>query len=238
MNEHDALSSSDTALQHRLAKLRQRPVDLSQLAARMHHQIIGQSATDIDGSDNQTDTLKHPTFWNSRRWQKRALAMAASIALIVGAGLTASTFLAPSTVVAAPAKMAAIYNQTDNTPHHDVATFDQARGILRTAWKDGPVVPTMSSTTPRECCTHQLGNRQIKCITLENDGQSMMLAVGHDREINQPDGERFNINGVDFTFSTYDGVLMLMGERDGRWVCLMGKVSQQTLLTAARDIKW
>lgn len=220
-NQHDEQATK--AVSERLARLRSRPVDLASFDARL------KSA--LPRSSRGMRALIWP-FVSPMR------AIAAS--LVVGALLSAIVLMSTSTpALATPKRMAEIYNNAVDGKSHatTVSTADEARDVLRRKWPDAPVVPEVRDLQLMHCCVHEIGRKQMACVTFLVEEQPVTLAFASARDVRSPHGQTRVIDGQSFVVGSADGINMVMSERNGTWMCLMGRLPVERLSEIARTIR-
>ena len=87
------------------------------------------------------------------------------------------------------------------------------------------------------CCVHEIGRKQMACLTFSVDQQPITLAMASSRDIRSPHGEARTINGREYRIDSSDGVNMVMSEVDGTWMCLMGRLPIERLVELADAIR-
>jgi hypothetical protein len=165
---------------------------------------------------------------------------AVAASLVVGVLLAAIVLMISSSpALATPQRMAAIYNSAVDGKNHPttVATANEAREVLRRKWPDAPVVPEVQDLQLMHCCVHEIGRKQMACVTFLVEEQPVTLAFASARDVRSPHGETKVIDGESFVVGSADGVNMVMSERGGTWMCLMGRLSVERLSEVARTIR-
>lgn len=221
-NHHQ--DNATQAVSRRLAKLRSRPVDLSAFDARLKA-----SLPQLAGARSR--------FWiGSFVSPMRAVAAG----LVIGALLTAIFMISRSSpALATPQEMAEIYNSAVDGRNHPttVSSVNEARDALRKKWPNAPVVPEVDDLQLMHCCVHDIGRKQMACVTFLVEEQPVTLAFASARDVRSPHGQTKMIDGQTFVVGSADGVNMVMSERGGTWMCLMGKLSFERLADIARTIR-
>jgi hypothetical protein len=88
------------------------------------------------------------------------------------------------------------------------------------------------------CCVHRVGRAKMSCVSLMADGVPVSLAVADAADVRVPDSQTVTVDGVTYHVQSAQGVNMAMTERNGRWVCLMGKLPTQRLIDVAKGLKF
>lgn len=213
------------AVSKRLAKLRTRPVDHTTFDARLRAALPKQLSN---------------THGRLLMWPFASPLRAVAASLVVGILLAAIVLMSTSSpALATPQRMADIYNSAVDGKNHPttVSSANEAREALRRKWPDAPVVPEVEDLQLMHCCVHEIGRKQMACVTFLVEEQPVTLAFASTRDVRSPHGETKMIDGQSFVVGSADGVNMVMSERGGTWMCLMGKLSVERLSEIARTIR-
>lgn len=226
MSEQD--HPDDEALQavsKRLAKLRSRPVDMATFDARL------KAALPRSPGNTRARMLMWPIA-SPIRAVAASLVVAALVAAIVLMSIS-------SPALATPQRMADIYNSAVDGKNHPttVSSANEAREALRRKWPEAPVVPEVEDLQLMHCCVHEIGRKQMACVTFLVEEQPVTLAFASTRDVRSPHGETKIIDGQRFVVGSADGVNMVMSERGGTWMCLMGKLPSEQLAKIAQSIR-
>jgi hypothetical protein len=211
------------ALTRRLAALRDRPVDLSRLERTIKAAV----------PPPEPVVLPHPTLF----WRRKAWSIAASVLLLISVGVTGWYSLAPHPALAAPQLLENIHDQALAMRHIRVSSFEEAGRALAREWRSGPDLPVLDGVVPMECCMHKVGSKVVKCVSLDVDGEKVVMVVGRDKDIQAPEGQVMMANGQKVVLTSSNGVNMAMSEHDGRWICLMGRIDGARLVELAGSIR-
>ena len=101
-----------------------------------------------------------------------------------------------------------------------------------------PAVPELPKDHVMSCCVHDLGHKKLACVAIDVDGVPVSLAVADAADVKMPPCEALMIGGVAYHVQSQDGINMVMTERSGRWVCLMGKVPVNRLAELAKSLQF
>lgn len=214
------------AISRRLAKLREQPISTSVLDARLKS-ILPPGATDGEPAPRMR-------FW-TRRSVLSAVAAMLVAALTV---LSAFTILAPRPVFASPQEMAVIHESAVMMQGHtmSVSTIEDARAALRRQWPGSSMISAPDDMPVMSCCVHEIGKRQMGCVTFEVDDVPVTMAVADAREIRSPHGNKRVIGDTEYVVGSADGVNMVMSQRDGVWTCVMGRLPLERLANVAASV--
>jgi hypothetical protein len=222
-NNHD--DPIDQAVARRLSKLRSMPMDTAAFDAKLR------AALPAAGSSSERRLLMWPVSTPLR-------AVAASLIL----GLTLFfmfVLMSPRPALATPQRMAEIYQSAIDGRSHStkVTSIEEARAALHRKWPESPVVPDVNNMQLMHCCVHEIGRKQMACLTFEVGDAKVTLAIAPSRDIRSPHGESRVINGREYLVGTSDGVNMVMSESDDTWMCLMGELPIERLAELANSIR-
>ena len=217
----------DDATSRRLAKLGAAPFDTSKLrkAVNAHIQPPAQDS-------GQKRRLK-------LGWLSPMRAMAAGLIVL---GVIMALVITSSTgpVLASAERLTHIHEEVlAGTGHStEVTSFDGAKAALAAKWPDGPAVPELSKDHVVSCCIHMMGHKKIACVSFTTDGVPVTMAVAEAVNIKLPSSETLTVGGISYHVQSHDGINMVMTERDGRWVCLMGKLPVSRLAELAGSLRY
>jgi hypothetical protein len=214
----------DDAVARRLARLRSSPMEAVEFDARL--------TASLQAAGRSSGLL--------RLWPMLTPVRAVAAVFLVGLTLLfAFVVLNPRPALATPQRLAAIYADAVGGNAHStkVTTIEEARAALRRKWPDSPIVPDVSDMQLMHCCVHEVGRKQMACITFEVDQQPVTLAIASSSDIRAPHGNVQTIHGRDYRVGSAGGVNMVMSERDGSWMCVMGRLPLERLAELSDEIR-
>ncbi len=213
----------DAAISRRLAKLRSIPVDTSNLE---HHieAVVGRP---------------HRRIGWQMSWLRPMRAIAASFLVM---GLIAALVIASSSgpVLASAATMAQVHEDvlSGHMATTPVGSIQAANTVLAAKLPGGPKMPDMPQQDQvMSCCVHEVGRKKMACVAMLVDGVRVTVAVADAADVKMPMCPAVKIAGVDYHTQSHGGVSMAMTERNGRWVCVMGKLSVERLAEVAATMR-
>jgi hypothetical protein len=169
---------------------------------------------------------------------------AAAASLLVG-GLVVALIVASSggPVLASPDRLADLHQSLvagDSHARQTVRSVAEANAYLASHNPGGPSVPGVPDDHVMACCLHALGRAKVSCVTLTTDGGvPISLAVADAAEVKSPASAQTTVaDGVTYNLQSARGVQMVMSKRNGRFVCLMGKVPTERLIELARSLRF
>jgi len=212
----------DEATSQRLARLRSLPVDTTRLEAAVRQQI--EPATDRGATRAR------------RRWRLWRIAAA----IVVVAALAGSVLLwASRPTTPAAADPAEIHRQmvSNSCAPMRVDSIEAAQEALTTHWSGAPDLPHPSGCQTMSCCTHRIGWHRLACVCLKCGTDGITMAVGDASKLRLPKSETISRNGISYCVQSSGGVNIITAHHEGRWICLMGSVSVEQLLSIAADMR-
>lgn len=211
----------------RLAKLAVRPVDTSRLERRLEI-AMGLEADTEDST---------PPLGGGAAWWRPIRGIAAAVLITVSVGWLV---LQPgaSTAMAAPAELAKIHFEVINslTPHHLVSSIEEANQLLADQSKGFIELPPLPGTV-QSCCLHELAGQTVTCALIERDGQLITVAIAEANDLRSPEGNTLVHEGRTYTTHKANGIVMVMTNQSGRWLCVMGEIEAETLVEIAAEIE-
>jgi hypothetical protein len=206
------------AISDRLAKLRERPVDLSRLKASIDAQIA-------------PPVLKMPRRW----WTP--LRIAAGVMLMIGAGVVTALLLASRPAQLTPQNLARVHEQMTAHEVTPVSSISEAYTTLTKDWANCPPLPQGSVEGIKSCCIHHVAGKRLACVEMMVEGEKVSLTVADADDVKMPMGRDEVIGGIECRSCAHGGVNMVMVKRDGRWVCVMGKLPRERLARMLADLR-
>jgi hypothetical protein len=223
-NPKDEVDRLDAATSARLGKLRAMPVDVSRVERILRVQL--------------------PTQTRERTWIRirhlRAIAASILILLILGAGFVA---ISARPVRASPAEMSAIHRALVSGAGalSEPISIDEANKRLAASAGDHGIValPVVSDCEVMACCKRSLGRKRMSCAMVERGGARISMVVARAADVRAPrDSSTFTRDGVTYHVQSDDGLNMVMSERNGRWLCVMGEEPTEKLIDVAAAMKF
>ena len=216
----------DRATQARLSKLASRPVDTSALASRLRAEMAEHRAADRPAA------FAFPAW---AHWLRRG-AVAAAIVVVVTVGFVTSQ--SGSAVYAAPAEMAQLHRDlvAGRAPVVPVANLAAAKRTIESNWRDAPAIPDQWDQNVHACCLRDVQSRRVACILLKQSGVPVTVVLARTRDFRSPDDDTVDHNGRKYVVHSLGGVNMVMTQRGGRWMCLMGEIPQDALMRLAEGL--
>ena len=212
----------DEAVAARLRKLSTFPVDLGPLERQIQALIP-----------------RPQRARRSMRLFKPLTAIAASLtiaAVIVAAVLTTSS----GQVMASPAQMAQFHQQiiSNEIPVTKVDSIEAAGRVLADQWPQSPDLPRAPEAHVMACCMKSIKDKNVACVLLRSEGTPITMSVARASDMKSPTGEKVIRNGAKFHLMSSGALNMVSTERGGRWVCLIGEVPSDRLITIAQQLQF
>ena len=214
----------ETAVSGRLAKLRTMPVETARLAAALRAQIPGASRP-ARGAWLSIGTVR---------------AVAASV-LVLGA-LVGVLLLATAgpPAMAQPARMAQLHEElvTGKVPAVQVDSIDAANRALAGEHPQFPALPDMPAEHVMACCMRSVKDKKVACLLMKREGVPVSMMVARSDDMRLPASPVTVRDGVAYHVQASGKLNMVMTERHGRWVCLVGEMPADRLIALASQLKF
>lgn len=218
----------DQATARRLARLREVPVPTDRLEAAMRSQL----------PRGATDEAARP--WAALGWFNAARAIAASVAaaVILSAVLILSTSAGPA--VASASAMAELHRGvvSGRTPTVKVASIAAAARALSAGWASPPALPDVPAEHVMACCMNRVRDKRVACVLLSDGGVPVTMTVAAAADVRPPDSPTVERGGVAYHVQSSGALNMVMAERGGRWVCLIGELPAGRLMELAGKLQF
>ncbi|MFA9480264.1 hypothetical protein ACERK3_18480 [Phycisphaerales bacterium AB-hyl4] len=203
----------------RLARLRSRPVDTSQLESWF---------------DQQCGTAEQGVAHQRRPWYRPLAAMAAAIglALLLGVVLTLFSGGAGGPTVAEPMDLVRLHHVTLRGEHELVPVDDlvEANRTLRAHAYEGPALPEHLATPVIGCCVHLLGDRPIGTALVQWEGQPVSIMTARTSEVHPPQGHEVQHEGRTYRVQQHEESHVVILAQNGQWIGAIGVHDAETLV--------
>jgi hypothetical protein len=223
MPEHDD-DQWQRAVADRLAKLRTMPVDATAVE-RMLRREIPQPA-------KKENWLRLPLR------PLRAIAASLLVMGLVAAVLVLTTSSRPA--VASPAQMARLHEDmvSGRVPAMQVDSIDEANRMLSTQWPEAPGVPGVPADHVMACCMKSVKDKKVACVLLKREGVPVTMTVANASDMQLPKSPKVIRNGATYHVQSSGKLNMVMTERQGRWICLIGETASEGLMDLADQLQF
>lgn len=227
MSSEERQERLDRATSQRLAKLSERPVDLTRLEQRLRAAIQ-------EPQDQQSEHSSAPRI----RWWRPITAIAAIVLLVVS--ISWIVFIAgTAATMASPAGLVEIHNEAANelTPHLEASSVDEANRLLAEQAKHFHPLPNLPGEL-KYCCLHNHVGKVLTCAIIDVDAKRLTVAVADSSQIKSPTGNSTTRGGKTYYVFTDGGINLVMTSVAGSWLCVMGEASTDQLLQVAGEIQF
>jgi len=216
-SNRDAL---DRATSDRLAKLRAIPVDTTELDRRMRMEI--------------PFPAKQRIVWF------KPLRIAAALVLAAGVIAGALVLFHETPAVASAAELVRLHEEVIAGRGHvmQVQSLDEASRVLSEQWAAKPDLPEMPGAEVMSCCLHEMGKARMAAVTMSSGGTPITMAVADADDMRSPRSPTIERNGVTWHVQSAEGINMVSAKLSGRWICLMGRLPTERLMTLAQSLKF
>jgi hypothetical protein len=211
----------DRATAQRLARLGSMPVDLSRLDQSLRAALPPPPA------------VRRPRLFI---WSAPMRAVAAVLLIV---GVAAAVLLSTSGNSALAAQMAQVHEDmvSGKTPVMQVTSLEEANRMLAAQWPDSPGVPALPADHVMACCMKSVKDKKVACVLLKSEGEPITLTVAKASDMSMPMSPTLDRSGVRYHVQSFNGLNMVMTERNERWICLIGRVPTERLMDLAARLQ-
>jgi hypothetical protein len=232
MNENTpGQEHADEPVKRRLERLGSVPVDTSGLDAFIRREIAPRPvAATVEPRPS------HTGGWERARGYRAYAASFAALLLV--SAIVFMTWTTPA-IADSSAMMLRVHEDlvSGRVRAVQVDSIDAANRAIKEQWPASPGVPLVPAEHVMKCCMRDIGDKRLACVLIEVDGTPVSMAVAaSSAEMHHPRGRMIDKDGQHYTVEDVSGLNMVMTRRDGKWVCLMGKVDQEKLLDLATKL--
>ncbi|MGD0389692.1 MAG: hypothetical protein ABSC42_12140 [Tepidisphaeraceae bacterium] len=211
------------AVQRRLTKLRNMPVELAALEARVNAAIPPQ----------RRSVIARMTTW------RIAEAIAAGFILVV-VSLGLMFIFSGGPVVASAQDFAQFHEDlvAGRVQAVHVTTIEAANKALAAQDSLSPQLPEVPNEHVMACCMNSVKGKRVACVLIDQGGTPVTLTVANAADMKSPASPMVEQNGSAYHVHAVNGLNMVMTERHGRWICLMGRLPRQRLMDLADQLQF
>jgi len=210
-------SKLDEAVAKRLRRLGTMPVDTSALESRLRAEI----------------GIVPPR----RLWLRPMRAIAAGIALVA---VITAVFLSTSggPVLASPSQMAQMHHElvAGHNGIMQVNSIDAANAALSKDWPDSPRIPGVPPEHVMACCMKSMKSKKVACVLLKNEGVPVTMTIANAADMRLPTSPTIQRGGITYHVQSEGSLNVVMAERQGRWICLIGQLPAERLVDLAMKL--
>jgi hypothetical protein len=209
----------------RLSKLRTMPVDATRLERAIRAQLPQPPREKV-------------SMWRPRLRSMRAIAASLLVVGLLTAVLVLSTSGGPA--LASPAQMARLHEDlvSGKVPVMQVDSIDSANKALSSQWPEAPGVPGVPENHVMACCMKSVKDKKVACVLLKREGVPVTMTVANASDMQLPKSPTVNRNGVSYHVQSSANLNMVMTERQGRWICLIGELGSERLMDLADQLQF
>ena len=86
------------------------------------------------------------------------------------------------------------------------------------------------------CCVRSIRNKKVACVLLKGTGEPVTMTVADATDLSLPDSPTAVRDGIVYHVQSTGSLNMVMTVRDGRWICLIGRVQVSKLMDLASGL--
>jgi len=119
-----------------------------------------------------------------------------------------------------------------------VDSVDAANKALSAQWPQAPDVPNVPANHVMACCMKSVKDKKVACVLLKREGVPVTMTVANAADMQLPKVPKVNRSGVAYYVQSSGTINMVMAEREGRWVCLIGELASDRLMDLADQLRF
>lgn len=214
----------DEATSRRLAKLRATPFDTSELLKSVEAQM-----PDSNGRPRRLIIT----------WLRSVRPVAASLLVL---GLIVATVInsLSGPVQASAERLAHVHEEVlvaEGSHVTPVGSIGAANIALAAEWPGAPSIPELPEDHVVSCCIHTMGRTKMVCVAFQTDGVPITMAVAQEADVKLPVSKTLSISGITYHVQSRGEINMVMVQRSGRWICLIGRLSVNRLAELSSTLR-
>jgi hypothetical protein len=223
-DSYEDQNAMDNAVSARLAKLRAMPVDVRNLDKALEAEI--------------------PPPAGRQPWRILSLPPLRAIAasMLLASAIMAAILLTASggPALAEAAQMAQVHQDivSGKMPVMQVTSIDAANRMLNQDTPGAPALPQMPDSHVMACCMKSVHNKEMACVLLKAAGVPVTLAVASAADMKLPRAPVQSRGGLEFRVQHVGNLSMVMTERNGKWLCLIGQTRAERLMEIAAQVRF
>ena len=86
------------------------------------------------------------------------------------------------------------------------------------------------------CCLKNVKDKKVACVLLRSEGVPVTMVVANAGDMRSPKSSTVQRGGVTYHVQSSGVLNMVMTERHGRWVCMIGQVPADRLMDLASQL--
>ena len=220
----------DEATARRLARLRTIPVDTRRFESMLREKL-----------PPEPKAVVRRSFFLGSRFSLRPLRAVAAAAILVAALAGALLLSSGREALASTSQMAQMHRDlvAGRIASVQVDSVEAANKVLTSQSPHAPEVPDLPEGHVMACCMKSVKDKKVACLLLKSEGVPVTMAVARAEDIRrEAKGEKVERNGLTFEVESIGALNMVMTERQGRFVCIMGEVPAEQLMALASKLEF
>jgi len=215
--------AGDRAVAARLAALRGMPVDTNRLDAALRARLPRQR------KPNRFLLLP-----------RSVRAVAASLLVLSGVAVAILLFTSGGPALASADQMARFHQEivSGQVPVMQVDSIEAANRMLGAQSPGAPALPQVPREHVMACCMKSVHDKKMACLLFRDEGVPITLAVANASDMKLPPAQVVSRGGASYRVQAVGDLHMVMTERDGRWLCLIGQLPAERLMDVAAQVRF
>ncbi len=124
---------------------------------------------------------------------------------------------------------------------HGIVQVDsvaQANQTISAQWAQSPTIPNVPSEYIMACCMKSIRNKKVVCVLLKGEKEPVTLTVANAADMAMPESQVTVRDGHAYHVTSSGSLNMVMTQRQGRWVCLIGRLPATRLMALANGLQF
>jgi hypothetical protein len=167
-------------------------------------------------------------------------AIAASVVLVSAIAAVILLSASSGPALAEAAQMAQVHQDivSGKIPVMQVNSIDAANRMLNQESPGAPSLPQLPDSHVMACCMKSVHNKKMACVLLRDEGVPVTLAVASSADMKLPTVPIQARGGVNYRVQHVGNLSMVMTERNGKWLCLIGQLPPERLMDMATQVRF
>jgi hypothetical protein len=120
----------------------------------------------------------------------------------------------------------------------EVDSVAAANKSIQNQWAQSPQIPSVPMEHVMACCVRSVRNKKVACVLLKGTGEPVTMTVASAADLSLPDSPTVVRDGIVYHVQSTGSLNMVMTDRDGRWICLIGRLPVSKLMDLASGLQF
>jgi hypothetical protein len=163
--------------------------------------------------------------------------VAASVAIFLAVA-AAMLYSSSRPAIASAAQIAQLHEDlvSGRVAATSVTSIEEANRVLASESSDAPALPNVPNDHQMACCMRTIQNKKVACLLLKGETEPVTLTVASAADMHMPATPSITRDGITYYVQNVGSLNMVMEQRQDKWLCLIGRVSSDRLITVAEGL--